>query len=82
MFTNHIYLIYMYKQDLALNNLQWMICYKTKSNQTATPTTCLRSSSLVQDLIDTLSLRTIKQPSLHFRHNVKFSQILDVLFAK
>ena len=24
-FTNH-----MYKQDLALNNLQWLICYKTK----------------------------------------------------
>ena len=25
-----IYLIYMYKQDLALNNLQWLICHKTK----------------------------------------------------
>ena len=23
---NHIYLIYMYKEDLALNNLQWLIC--------------------------------------------------------
>ena len=22
-FTNHIYLIYMYKEDLALNNQQW-----------------------------------------------------------
>ena len=32
-FTNHIYLIYMYEEDLALNNLQWLICYKTKSNQ-------------------------------------------------
>ena len=31
MFTNHIYLIYMYKLDLALNNLQWLICHKTKS---------------------------------------------------
>ena len=27
---NHIYLIYMYKEDLALNNLQWVICHKTK----------------------------------------------------
>ena len=26
---NHIYLIYMYKQDLALNNLQGLICHKT-----------------------------------------------------
>ena len=34
MFTNHIYLIYMYKQDLALNNLQWFICHKTEPNQT------------------------------------------------
>ena len=22
----------MYKQDLALNNLQWLICYKTQQN--------------------------------------------------
>ena len=33
MFTNHIYLIYMYKEDLALNNLQWLICHKTQPNQ-------------------------------------------------
>ena len=33
LFTNHTYLIYMYKQDLVLINLQWLICYKTKSNQ-------------------------------------------------
>ena len=30
---NHIYLIYMYKEDLALNNLQWLICRKTQLNQ-------------------------------------------------
>ena len=24
----------MYIKDLALNNLQWLICHKTKSNQT------------------------------------------------
>ena len=30
MFTNHIYLIYMNKPDLAFNNLQWLICHKTK----------------------------------------------------
>ena len=27
-----IYLIYMYKEDLVLNNLQWLICHKTQSN--------------------------------------------------
>ena len=27
----------MYKEDLALNNLQWLICHKTKPNQTKPP---------------------------------------------
>ena len=26
-----IYLMYMYKKDLALNNLHWLICQKPKS---------------------------------------------------
>ena len=30
---NAIYLIYMNKEDLALNNLDWLICHKTKSNE-------------------------------------------------
>ena len=29
-----IYLIYMYKKDMALNNLQWLICHKTNPSQT------------------------------------------------
>ena len=33
MFANHVYLIYMYKVDLALNNLQWLICHKIQPNQ-------------------------------------------------
>ena len=28
-----IYLLYIYKVELALNNLQWLICHKTKTNQ-------------------------------------------------
>ena len=34
MFTNYAYLIRMYKPDLALNNLQLLICHKTKPNAT------------------------------------------------
>ena len=30
---NLIYLIYMYKEDLALNNLQWLMYKKTQPNQ-------------------------------------------------
>ena len=29
-----IYLIYICKLDLALNNLEWLMCHKTKPNQT------------------------------------------------
>ena len=32
MFTNQIFNLY--KEDLALNNLQWLICHQTKPNQT------------------------------------------------
>ena len=28
-----VYLIFMYKDDLALNDLQWLICHKTQQNQ-------------------------------------------------
>ena len=33
-FTNHIYLIYVYKEYLALINLQGVVYHKTKPNQT------------------------------------------------
>ena len=29
-----MYLMYMHKEDLALNNLQWLICHKSQPNQT------------------------------------------------
>ena len=32
-FINPIYSIYVYKEDLALNNLHWLICHKTQPNQ-------------------------------------------------
>ena len=32
--SNPIYLIYMYKEDLALNYLQWLICQKNQPNPT------------------------------------------------
>ena len=28
-----MYFIYMYKEDLVLNNLQWLFCYKTIPNE-------------------------------------------------
>ena len=31
-FASNIYLIYTYKKDLALNNRQEVICYKTQPN--------------------------------------------------
>ena len=35
----------MYKEDLALNNLQWLICHKTQPNQTISNVSKLISSS-------------------------------------
>ena len=32
-YTQPNQVIYMYKEDLALNNLQWLICHKTQQNQ-------------------------------------------------
>ena len=31
-YKSYIFYIYIYKQDLASKNLQWLICYKTKPN--------------------------------------------------
>ena len=37
----------MYKEDLALNNLQWLICHKTQPNQTKCNVTKKSSSSTI-----------------------------------
>ena len=31
--SNNIYSIYIYKEDLALNKLQELVCHKTQQNQ-------------------------------------------------
>ena len=33
-YKSYVYLIYSYKEDLVLNNLQWLMCHKTKPNKT------------------------------------------------
>ena len=42
----YIFMIYMYKEDLALNNLQCLICHKTKPNQTK-PNICFLLGKLI-----------------------------------
>ena len=32
--NSSLFNIYVYKEDLALNNLQWLICHKTRPIQT------------------------------------------------
>ena len=63
---NHIYLIYMYKEDLALNNLQWFICHKTKPN----PTILFNQKSDFH-MIDNLS---IEVHALRMRPLIAFSR--------
>ena len=43
MYLEIIYLIYMYQKDLALNDVQWMICHKTKPNQITVRETDIQS---------------------------------------
>ena len=49
-YKSYIYLIYMYKVDLALNNLQWLICHKTQSNQIITFIRSISVQINIQDL--------------------------------
>ena len=37
-----MYLIYIYKKGLGLDNLQWLICHKPKPNQTCLKFLCIR----------------------------------------
>ena len=40
----------MYKKDLALNNLQWLICHKTKPNESSVQARCNTRSVFKQSL--------------------------------
>ena len=46
-YRSYIYLIYMYKQDLVLNNLQGLKCHKIKPNQTILWFCVLRTREVV-----------------------------------
>ena len=74
--TNHIYLIYVYKEDLALNNLQGLICHKTKPNQKK-----LKESSLCVAM--SMKFRTNETSLLIFAKGLVFRfkiQSLDKIF--
>ena len=40
--------------DLSLNNLQWLICYKTKPNQYANCIPCIENKGILGDANVTL----------------------------
>ena len=51
----------MYKMDLALNNLQWLMCHKTKPNETKSNKVVVNVRALPTSLIvETISLYTYK----------------------
>ena len=53
-----IYLIYMYKQDLALNNQQRLICYKSLSNQTKPQTQTHTQRTKLHHTLTTTNIHT------------------------
>ena len=75
----------MYKEHLALNNLQWLICHRTKPNQTKTKNALLSSffiiiSEIIQasfNSFDTFSVfDLIKQllQKISYPISIKFQQ--------
>ena len=80
MFTNHIYLIYMYKEDLALNNLQWLICHKTRPNQTNTTSIYSNSSASFQKWLCIFLFLTIFSESFLFDFKILYTiAIFDLI---
>ena len=56
-YNSYIYIyIYTYKQDLALNNLQWLTCLKTQPNRPNPIKPILAIFKKWHDLFDNLSI--------------------------
>ena len=53
----------MYKKDLTLNNLQWLICHKTKPNQTK--------------VVIPISIPSMSQIEL-FKHLTMYEKIINI----
>ena len=61
----------MYKQDLALNNLQWLVCYKIKPNLSVMvgyiqALETYNSKSLYQELFQS-KIFLLTEPKYHFQ---------------
>ena len=52
MYLKIIYLIYM--NNLALNNLQWLICHKTKPNHISSSSSCRATGTDIPDPLSPL----------------------------
>ena len=61
-----IYLIYIYKKDLALNNLQWLICHKTKPKQ--------------KSVLTVLNVRDEKKGTQFTSWCLRWSEVMVTLF--
>ena len=79
LFTNHMHFIYRYKQDLAWNNLQGLICHKTQSTNKDINELWLEhsfSSKLIPLVFNTLipvSFQLVKALlNLFFWYRIKF----------
>ena len=59
--------MYMYKQDLALNNVRWLMCNKTKPNQTII-------SAMSKEEVRLGSLTLVSQPKEE-KENSEFKAI-------
>ena len=76
MFRNHMYLIYTYKPDLALNNLQWLICYKTKPSHIYLIYIYMHKEDLALNNLQGLICHKTKPNHTHYLYICQLSVIL------
>ena len=69
----------MYEKDLALNNLKWLICHKTKSNKHI----CLKTNGIQADRVNTPPLKKNISETIHKeRMNVQWTRFANFLVWK
>ena len=84
--TNHIYIyIYIYREYLALNNLEWLICHKTKPNSIITfENSVCRTISMKWSplLINSILIEGIQCPDFTIAHRIHLSVAICKQFKK
>ena len=70
------------KMDLALNNLQWLICHKTKSNLLELKSKIRKNKSLLQGLKNKIQKPNTTKPLLTQEDGINRDLIKNIITEK